>query len=267
MIKESVEIDQEQGVAIAKLPFVLPPDSNLKSNWRIALCMLDGVLKKYCRDLEMRKAIYGAWEKMFKNGHLAYLQDLSPEYQEMLSKAKVSYWIPWNIQFKDSLSTPVRPVFNASSATSTGLSLNDCLAKGTPDLVKLLSVMLDWQMGGSAFCGDISQFYPTVKLVPKHWQYQRILLRENLDPKGELVEAVLVKLGFGVQSVSAQSEEIVRRLANQVVKSFPEVASLLTKRRYVDDLAKSTKSKQDSMKLIEQTSLILDEKLDMRETT
>ena len=68
----------------------------------------------------------------------------------MLAKAAVSYWIPWNLQFKDSLSTPIRPVFNGSSSTATGLSLNDCLAKGSPDLVDLLAVMLEWQMGENA---------------------------------------------------------------------------------------------------------------------
>ena len=156
LVKESISIDEEEGIAIAKLPFILPPEDNLKSNRKIALGMLNGVLKKYCKDIKMREAIYAAWEKMIKNGHLIFLEDLSPEYQEMLSKAEVSYWIPWNIQFKDSLSTPIRTVLNASSTTSTGLSLNDCLAKGTPDLVELLSVMLDWQMGDSAFCGDMT---------------------------------------------------------------------------------------------------------------
>ena len=263
LIKESVSIYDEEGIVMAKLPFILPQEENLKDNRKIALGMLNAVLKKYCRDEKMRKAVYAAWEKMIQKGHLIFLKDLSPQYQEMLSQAKVSYWIPWNIQFKDSISTPIRPVLNASSTTSTGLSLNDCLAKGTPDLVELLSVMLDWQMGKSAFCGDISQFYPTIKLIPNHWQYQRILLRRNLDPTGELLEAVLVKLGFGVQSVSAQTEEIVRSMANELWETFPEVAALLIKRRYVDDMGKGTKSKQDSIKLIEQTTKILADKLKM----
>ena len=101
-------------------------------------------------------------------------------------------------------------------------------------------------MGDSAFCGDISQFYPTIKLIPNHWQYQRILLRQNLDPTGELLEAVLVNLGFGVQSVSAQTEEIVRRMAKELWEFYPEVAALLIKKRYVDDMAKATKSKQET---------------------
>ena len=41
---------------------------------------------------------------------------------------------------------------------------------------------------------DISQFYPTIKLVPEHWKSQRILLWENLTTDGKLMEAVVSKL-------------------------------------------------------------------------
>ena len=160
----------------------------------------------------------------------------------MLENSPVSYYIPWNLQFKDSVSTPICPVFNASSQSPSGLSLNDVIAKGSPDLVRLLSIMLEWQMGSSALCGDISQFYPTIKLAPEHWRFQRILLRRDLDPNGDLLEAVLVKLGFGVQSVSSQSEETVRRVAKDLWQDYPDVAALLINHRYVDDLAKSTDS-------------------------
>ena len=181
LIRESI-IVKEDGYAIAKLPFILNPEENLQNNRHVALGMLNSVLKKYCRNPEERKAFQEALKKMMDKKHLMFLTDLTPEQRSMLDNAKVSYWIPWNIQYKDSFSTPIRIVFNASSATSSGLSLNDCLAKSVPDLVQLLSVMLEWQMGPSAFCGDISQFYPTILLTEEHWQYQRVLVRENLDP-------------------------------------------------------------------------------------
>ena len=263
LVKESITIDQVEGIATAKLPFVLPPENHLKNNRNIALKMLDRILIKYCKDPNQRELILGAWNKLIDKGHLVFVKDLSDEHQKMLNSSVVSYWIPWNLQYKDSISTPIRPVFNASSITSSGFSLNDCLAKGVPDLVKLLSVMLDWQMGESAVCGDISQFYPTIKLVPEHWCYQRILLRENLHPEGTLQEAVLVKLAFGVQSVSSQSEETVKMLAKDLWKDNPDVANLLTSKRYVDDLAKSSVSREISVKLTKDTSEILKSRLNM----
>ena len=77
------------------------------------------------------------------NGHLKFLSKLDDKERKELGQAGLSYWIPWNVAFKDSVSTPVRMVFNASAAILTGFSLNDCLAKGTPNFVKLLSMLLE----------------------------------------------------------------------------------------------------------------------------
>ena len=116
----------------------------MKSNGNIALKRLDNILKKYCKNEEMKQGIMKAWDKMINKKHLMFMKDLSLEHQKMLDAAIVSYRIPWNVNFKDSISTPIRTTFDASSATRTGLSLNDCLAKGTPDLVELLAIVLDW---------------------------------------------------------------------------------------------------------------------------
>ena len=262
LVRQSITL-KDAGVAVAKLPFILPPESNLKNNRHIALKMLDRILKKYCSEQNQREIVWKAWQKMIDKGHLVFLKDLPKQQQKMLETASVSYYIPWNLQFKDSISTPIRPVFNGSSSTSTGLSLNDCLAKGTPDLVRLLSIMLEWQLGRNSFCGDISQFYPTIHLDPDHWCFQRILLREQLNPSGELLEGVLVKLAFGIQSVSAQSEEAVKRVAQDLWTDYPKVASLLTKNRYVDDIAKATNSIDESLSLTNDVSKILHDKLSM----
>ena len=100
-------------------------------------------------------------------------------------------------------------------------------------------------------------------MAPEHWRFQRILLRKDLDPKGEIQEAVLVKLGFGVQSVSSQSEETVRRIATELWEDLPHVAALLINNRYVDDLAKSTDSQEESRELANDTSAVLKSKLNM----
>ena len=158
---------------------------------------------RYQNYVETKAGIQKAWEKFRTNGHLVFLNELSVEDRKELERPMVSYWIPWNVAFKDSISTPVRTVFDASASTSSGFSLNDCLAQGSPNLVKLLSMLLEWQMGRNALVRDISQLYPTVLLVPKHWRYQHILLRENLDPSRQLLDAVIVKLAFSVSRVSA----------------------------------------------------------------
>ena len=261
LVRDSVQV--KDGFAIARLPFTLPPEENLKTNRNTALKRLDNVIKRYCQDPNSKEGLINAWKKMIDKGHLVFLKDLDKDVRHVVDNAKISYYIPWNVNFKDSISTPIRTTFDASSQTSTGLSLNDCLAKGTPNLVELLALVLDWMMGPFAFCGDISQFYPSIHLHPDHWRYQRILLRENLDTNGEVLEGVIVKLAFGVQSVSAQSEEAVQRVANELWETYPDVAHLMIKRRYVDDVGKSTMSREEAVSVIADSSRFLKEKLDM----
>ena len=102
---------------------------------------LDAICCRYKNDAESRSGILKAWENIRTNGHLIFLDELNVEDRKELEQPMVSYWIPWNMAFKDSISTPVRTVFDASAATPSGLSLNGCLAIGTPNLVKLLSML------------------------------------------------------------------------------------------------------------------------------
>jgi hypothetical protein len=106
--------------------------------------------------------INAAFDKLRRRGHLKFYEDLNVNQRDKLTKAEVGYTIPWDVVWKESsISTPARPVFDASSKTKTGYSLNDILATGIPDLVRLLDIVLEWQVGPAAFVGDVSQFYCT----------------------------------------------------------------------------------------------------------
>ena len=117
---------------------------------------------------------------------MKFYEDLNEDQKKTLDKV-TGYTIPWDDVWKESsLSTPARTVYDASSKTSSGFSLNDILATGIPDLAKLLDVLLDWHMGPTAFVGDVSQFYCSVGLMEESWAYQKIVLRENLNINGKL---------------------------------------------------------------------------------
>ena len=67
--------------------------------------------------------------------------------------------------------------------------------------------MLDFMMGPVAFVGDVSQFYPSISLSPESWPYQKVLIRENIEPNGKLIKAVIVACIFGVCSSGGQLTE------------------------------------------------------------
>ena len=216
-------------------------------NTHIATRRLDSVCKKYAADKEVVSKINAAFDKLIDKGHIVLVKDLPKDVGERIRTAKPSYTIPYDVAFKEgSLSTPARPVFDASSKTPGGYSLNDLLPKGQPDMVRLLDMVLDWRMGASALTGDIRQFYNNIKLQEEYWQFQKILLRKDLDPKAKTMLAIVTSLIYGVKPVGKQCEELIKMLADEIREEFPEVAKLLVERRYVDDFGKSTNSKNET---------------------
>ena len=196
--------------------------------------------------------------RLLKNYSIVLLKDLSPDIQDKIKSAKCSYTIPWDVQFKEeSVSTPARPVFDGSSRTPGGYSLNDLLAKGDPNVVRLLDMVVRWRIGKSALVGDIKQFYNNVLLHEDHWAFQKVLLKKDLDPDSKTLIAIIITLIYGIRPVGAQCEAVIRMLAEEIWESHPKVAMLLILARYVDDFGLSTKNAEETRQLREATDAVL----------
>ena len=48
-------------------------------------------------------------------------------------------------------------------------------------------------------------------LLEESWPYQKLLLREDLNPNGKLIKAVIISAIFGVCSSGGQSEEAIKK--------------------------------------------------------
>ena len=258
VIRQSVHIDKDLGRAVAKLPFVTDPSGKLHNNTRLATKRLENVCRKYGGDEQVKEMINHSFKKLFDRGHIAYLEDLPDDVKLKIKTANPNYTIPYDVAFKEgSISTPARPVFDASSKTPGGESLNNLLAKGSPDMVRLIDMVLDWRMGPSALTGDIRQFYNCVLLHQDHWQFQKILLKKNLDPDAKIVTAIIKTLIYGVKPVGNQCDEVIKLLAEEIWEEFPEVAVMLVMKRYVDDFGQSTLSREATEDLIKKTNVVL----------
>ena len=144
-----------------------------------------------------------------------------------------------------SLSTPCRPVYDASSNTKPrgdgtgGRSLNDLVVKGRVVTLNLIRMLMRFSVGAAAIQGDLKQFYASIRLLEDFWNLQRVLYRENLDPNAEIKEYIVRTLIWGVKCVSAQSECALLKLADIVEQHSPRLADFLRHDRFVDDLAGS----------------------------
>ena len=184
----------------------------LVSNREMAEQVLLQQCKKYWADTPTKESILKAFKKMFDPGFLLFTEDIDENVKNMFIKKEVQYFIPWRIQFKDSISTPSRPVFDASTRTrkrsdgSAGRCLNDLVCKGPVKPINLLNLILRFCIGRFAFTGDIKQFYNCANLVPFQWNLQRFLYKEDLNPENETKEDVITTSIYGVKSSGCQTE-------------------------------------------------------------
>ena len=262
-IEDSVNLDMENSRIVVTLPKRGKEEQFLSTNRDIAMKVLNGVCNKAFKNENTKLEIGKAFDKLFKHGHAVYLEELSEEELEQFISKPVQYYLPWRLVYKqDSLSTPVRPVFDASTNTrrradgSGGRSLNDLLCKGKVDTLNLLKMIIRFMTGSFALAGDFKQFYCSCKLVPQDYNLVRFLYKPDLDPASEPREAVFKALIFGLKSASAQSECSKSKLAKYNKLQFPSVATLLEDGTYVDDMGESKQTSDEIEKLIENADTV-----------
>ena len=113
-------------------------------------------------------------------------------------------------------------------------------------------------IGSSALVADLTKMYNQFNLVENHWNLQRILFKQGLDPQAPVQEGVVTTLIYGVKSTSCQTETGLDSIADHVKDEKPEVYKLLKDGRYVDNLLDSRNSLDEIKILGEETTEVLD---------
>lgn len=131
-----------------------------------------------------------------------------------------SYNLPHHGVFKtDSTNTQLKVVFNASSMTPNGRSLNDNLYVG-PKLQKdLVSIIMTWIFYEFVFSADITKMYRQILVNPDHTDYQRIVFRRSDDD--EVVYYKLKTVTFGINCAPYFTLRTILQLADDEEARFP----------------------------------------------
>jgi len=250
MIHDSVTIDWENKRIICYLPLRGEEEKFLSNNRDICRKILDQQCVKYQNDEETKSLIVKAFDKLIKNKQILLWKDIPEELRKIVESKPLQHYIPWRVCFKSSLSTPARPVFDASTNTKItdnggGRNLNDITVKGRVVTLNLLKMLLRFTIGKVAVQGDLKQFYASIKLTSEQWNLQRVLIRKDLDTKSKVLEAIITTLIWGVKSVSGQSEVAIIKLAKYVQEENPALAEMLLESRFVDDIGDSHGRIQD----------------------
>lgn len=100
--------------------------------------------------------------------------------QDLTSPCTQHYYLPMHLVTKaSSTSTKLRVVFDASAATSTGISFNDTLLVGPTVYPPLSDILIKFRTHAVALTADISKMYRVIELAPPDKNYHRFVWREH----------------------------------------------------------------------------------------
>ena len=244
-IRKSVRLNYEEKRIDCSLPLRGPERDFLSSNKKQAVAILNQQCQKYFGDPQVLEGINKAFKKLMDKGFIRMVSDLSEEERNKFENKEVQYYIPWRCVWKDSMTTPVRPVLDASTNSpkrkdaSGGSNLNNAVCHGKIDSLDLLGVLLRFVLLDHAVAADITKMYNMFNLDPEYWNLQRVVFKDDLNPNNEVLDAVITTLIYGVSSVSGQTEEGCKQIAVNGQERKPEASETIRKSRYVDNLLNS----------------------------
>jgi len=146
-----------------------------------------------------------------------------------------TYFIPHHAVLKaDGDVSKIRVVFDASSASSSGRSLNDILCTGPKLQVDLRDILLRCRMHRYILSADIVKMYRQILIRPEDRTYQHIFWRDS--PSDELVEFQLCTVTYGLNCAPYLAIRCLHELDSQDGHRFPLAKDVLTRAAYVDDI-------------------------------
>ena len=236
VVQRSVTVHLEKGFVVARLPFLCDPSSKLAPNYHAALKIYKLQVKRLNASPKSKVAVISAFQKLRDLNFVAFVEDLNIDQQEKVRSSKVQHFLPWRVVTnKNSVTTPVRPVFDASHPTSTGFSINHTLAKGKNHMNNLVMMFIRWGIRRFAFHTDVQKMYNSIRLHEDDWCYQLFLLNSELDPDSDPKIGVIMTLIYGVKPSGNQAEFALRETARLQSEEYPRVYEVVQNDIYVDD--------------------------------
>nr|XP_029717310.1 uncharacterized protein LOC115260537 [Aedes albopictus] len=169
--------------------------------------------------------------------------------------SKDCVFLPHHCVVKESSSTTkCRVVFDGSSKTSNGKSLNDILMMGPILQDSLINILLRCRFPAVVITGDIQQMYRMIQLSEDDRDYQRILWRWSTTEPVE--EYRLNTVTYGTRSASYLATKCVQQLLLSHQDCFPTTVEKAIKGTYIDDVITGADSDEEAKELRTQLSEI-----------
>nr|XP_042902851.1 uncharacterized protein LOC107439364 [Parasteatoda tepidariorum] len=153
----------------------------------------------------------------------------------------------------ESLTTKVRPVFDASAAEKGKPSLNECLLKGI-NLIELIPDIIDrFRMYPIGISGDIEKAFLMLSIAPKDRDFLRFFFPSNDGPQIYRHCRVV----FGISASPFLLNASIMHLLENSPPQYSDVAQKLKSAFYVDNCISGVFHKDEQDCFIEHAKLIM----------
>ena len=213
---------------VVKLTF--KSDEGPANNLRNAHAQLNSLLARCKKDIELFEQYNNVIEE-YKENNL--IEEVDPtDYS--------GCFLPHHPVFKESATTPLSIVFNASSySKGGGKSLNNCLYAGPSLTTKLHDLLLTFRSNSFAVISDISKVFHRVIVHPEHLKWTKFVW-VNREREAQLIYQFNVLI-FG----SLPSPFILSQVLETHTSSLAKPICNLAPYFYVDNLVKTYEDKSE----------------------
>lgn len=244
---EENTVRNEDGRYVVTIPF-RENIIDLGNSRRGALAQLLHQERRFAREPELHEQYIKFMREYIEMGHMVECED-----GEIIN----GYYLPHHAVFKDSTTTKLRVVFDASRKTSTGLSLNDCMMVGPKVQDDLFDIMLRFRLRKIAFTADIAKMYRQILIKDEQQNYQRILWRESRSEN--IKEYRLKTVTYGTCTAPYMAVQTIVTQAKLWQLRCPDASKIIQKDFYMDDLMSSADKNEEAIKLQQEITHILAE--------
>lgn len=216
----------DNGRYVVKLPFRnnddVPDIGESRNNAIATLLQLE---KRFHKQPELFAQYKAFIDEYISLGHMKIATDKP--------NGMVNY-LPHHAVFKDSSTTKLRVVFDASRKTSNKKSLNDNLAIGPILQTDMTSLLIKWRKHRIVFTADIEKMYRQILIHEDHTELQRIVWRDS--PKEKIKEYKLLTVTYGTASAPYLAIRTLQQLAKDEANAHPVASEIIMNDFYVDDV-------------------------------
>nr|XP_042912697.1 uncharacterized protein LOC122272772 [Parasteatoda tepidariorum] len=231
----------ENGRYTVRLPFHTSP-TRLGNSKQNAIRRLISVERHLISNPEK----YNLYRKFMKEYLDLNHMELVPDSDD--NKIKSLYLPHHGVARDTSCTTKLRVVFDASSKTSSGFSLNDLLLVGPRVQPELFPILIQFRLFSVAICADIEKMFRQIKVHEEDVDWQRILWRDS--PTAQIKEYRLITVTYGTSSAPFLSTRTLRLLAIDEQENNPNASRATLCHFYVDDLLSGSATTEGAFQLV-----------------